>query len=386
MISCSSTQVKRVAFIKTHKTGSTTIGHIMNRFGYQRNLSFVLNRKSSNGHLVYTTLKGDSPKKIFLKPLNVTEGDYSNYKYDMITVHVQYNRKIMDTFMKPDTRYITILRDPSAQFESAFVHFQFDDVLPGNKTSRKNIETVATKIQEWFLAPKIYLEKLKELKREGVKGLRYFYAQNNQIFDLGLHVEHHENKTAVENYIDKLEKELDMVIISEYIEESLLVLKKQFCWSLEDILFISKNQRSEKAKNYTVSLALKQKMRQWNAIDYKLYQIFNETLWKKINSYGPGFYDELKLYRKLLNETFLNCTHGSYYKSLGRLFQNINYKPANNTGWVCQLLAESKSNLMKRVRIRQMPPKKNASSLEEAAHLVNETKAAPLATKRKSVT
>ena len=108
-------------------------------------------------------------------------------------------------------------------------------------------------MEEWFRHPDEYLEKLKTLSWDGAKGLRFFYARNNQIFDLGLDVDKHGNETTVDDYIEKLTKELDMVIITEYIEESLLVMKKQFCWSLEDILFIAKNERSELAKNYTIT-------------------------------------------------------------------------------------------------------------------------------------
>lgn len=346
--------VNSIAFIKTHKTGSTTIGHIMNRFGFQRNLSFVLNKKSSNGHLVYTKITKDSPKNLFLKPLDVKKGDYERYKYDMITVHVRYFRKAMDTFMKPGTRYITILRYPGTQFESAFVHFQMDDAFPILVKNRLKSASINDRLKEWFKHPKQYLEKLKQLKWEGQVGLRYYYAQNNQLFDLGLDVRYHNNETMIRDYIAKLDEELDMVLITEYIEESLLVMKKQFSWQLEDILFVPKNQRTEQAKLGEISQSLRHKIDNWNGLDVRLYQHFNESLWRKVKEYGPNFDQDLANYRERLADTFDRCTEGTYVFRQGRYFQNINYKPAKDSDQLCMLIAEHKRNLMKRVRTKQV--------------------------------
>ncbi|KAJ8048910.1 Galactose-3-O-sulfotransferase 3 [Holothuria leucospilota] len=346
--------VKSVAFIKTHKTGSTTLAHILNRFGYQRNLSFVLHNNRTNGHIVYSPITKNSPKEQFLKPLYVTKGHYRKYKYDMITVHIKYNRPVMDKFMKPDTRYITLLRDPATQFESSFVHFQFDDAFPRKvKEKLKNLK-IDERLREWFRNATDYRDKLKKLKWEGEKGLRYFYAQNNQIFDLGLDTEYHTNDTLVEAYISKIEKEFDLVLITEYFEESLLVMKKQFCWDLEDILFISKNQRSEKAKNYTVSVLMRQQMREWNSVDYKLYQHFNSTLWKKVKDYGKHFEEDLENFREKLKEVFANCTSGFYFIARGHHWQNVNYRPLRKSGQFCKLIAEHKRTLAIQVRERQL--------------------------------
>ncbi|KAJ8048916.1 Galactosylceramide sulfotransferase [Holothuria leucospilota] len=343
-----------IAFIKTYKTGSTTVGHIMNRFGYQRNLSFVLNKRKSNGHLMIKNISSKSPRSEFLKPLNVTSGNYKDYKYDMISVHIRYNRRAMNTFMKPYTRFITIIRDPGYQFESAFVHFQFDDAFPIEvKESLKHANTL-DRLQEWFRNSTFYVNKLKELKYSGIKGLRYFYAQNNQIFSLGLDVFLHSNRTAVENYISKLDAELDMVLITEYLEESLLVMKRQFCLQVDDILFIPKNQRTEKAKNYTIPRSLYDKMRQWNSVDYQLYQHFNATLWRKVEEYGQNFTKDLQEFRQQLQAVFKNCTKGVFFKRQGHYFENVNYNPVQNASELCQLLAEHKQSLMDKIRKRQL--------------------------------
>ena len=45
-------------------------------------------------------------------------------KYDIMALHTRYNRKQMEQVMGPNTRFITILRDPVDMFESAYVYYR----------------------------------------------------------------------------------------------------------------------------------------------------------------------------------------------------------------------------------------------------------------------
>ena len=47
--------------------------------------------------------------------------------------------------------------------------------------------------------------------------------------------------------------------------------------------------------------------RQWNNVDYQLYENFNTSLWKQINEYGQDFQDELALYKLYLQEIKAYC-------------------------------------------------------------------------------
>ena len=56
--------------------------------------------------------------------------------------------------------------------------------------------------------------------------------KNYQIYDLGLEPEFHDNFTAVNEWIKKLQRELSLVLINEYFDESLLVMRKLFLFFL----------------------------------------------------------------------------------------------------------------------------------------------------------
>ena len=136
--------IKRVFFLKTSKTGSTTVANIMARFAFKHNLDALLgfgfyNDKSAstqnfdkfftefdeilflgeqpNGALFFT---GDylpfSPQNCYLgrdiKP---------KLTFDMSFVHLRYKREMTETLIKPGHKRITILRDRSYRKASSIL-------------------------------------------------------------------------------------------------------------------------------------------------------------------------------------------------------------------------------------------------------------------------
>ena len=166
---------------------------------------------------------------------------------------------------------------------------------------------------------------------------------------MGLDHEHHEDDDIVSAYIDKLEAELDLVLITEYYDESLLLLKSCLCWDTADILYVSKNMRPPPTP---VSESLRKKLRQWNSVDVKLYKHFNNSLWNKIREYGPNFQTDLAKFREHLKEVFDECVGDLKVSKRGR-FKYSNYKVKAGSGVNCTLIAESKSALLSSIWQRQ---------------------------------
>ena len=359
------TRQNNVVFIKTHKTGSTSLSHVVNRYGFIHNLSFVFNRLSpSNGHLVYLPLTGDSPRTHFLPPVGVRPGDYSKYKYNMLAVHVRYNRKAMNSFMKPNTHYVTIIRDPGTQFESAFTHFQLDDSFPLDE--KKRFTTMQTRLAQFFTKPDYYRRRLKLMKWENKMGLRWYYAKNNQIFDLGLDHVYHNDKGKVQEYVNKLDREFRLVLITEYFDESLVLMKRLLCWDLEEVIYVAKNVRPNPAN---IPGSLRDKIRKWNDVDMKLYDHFNRTLWQRIKEYGPSFQQDLAEFRRRLKETFDSCVGQTEVKAQGHYFHWIEYKPRQDSSKLCAQIVESKKALFAAIWRRQEIKKPSGSSVFQAGRM-----------------
>ncbi|XP_072026344.1 galactosylceramide sulfotransferase-like [Amphiura filiformis] len=341
---------EQVVFIKTHKTGSTTLQTIIHRFGFFRNSSFVFNKNSSqNGHFYFLPVNAEeSPQTFFLPPINVSDGDYGKYtNYDMLTIHVRYNRTAMDKFMKTSTKYISILREPSTQWESSFDQFLFQEAI-------SNISKIPKTqwIEHFLKKPDYYRNKLHKMKYEKVMGRRWYYSQNSQSYDLGLEAHSFYNESAINKTIDSLTKEFDLILIMEYFDESLLLLKQELCWGYEDIVYLPKNFRRARRN---LSDELRQKIRAWNHADVLLYRHFNQTLWRRIKEYGPNFEEHLKHFRELNQNIFNECSDKNVIiESRGkRIIKYGDFEAKQNASLFCHTVAENKKVLFDRVYDRQ---------------------------------
>lgn len=292
-----------VVYIKTHKTGSTTLQQVIQMYGYRRHLSFLFNAHSpSNGHIRYSFVSKTTPHK-FLPPINVTAGDFANYKgYDILAAHVKYNRTVLDWYMANDSKYISIIREPAGQFESAFDFFKIAEKM--TKTDRRLHLTrkrhdTGPPIDRWLRSPDIYLRGL-----GGPHSTAWVSLNNGQMLDLGMEPEHVRDLTMITRAVESLSKQMDLVLITEYYDESLVLLKKLLCWSFEDIVYFTLNQRHARRK---LRETTKHKIRAWNQADVILYAHFNDTLWKRIEEYGPTFQDDLDTFRKIKKDINDKC-------------------------------------------------------------------------------
>ena len=102
--------------------------------------------------------------------------------------------------------------------------------------------------------------------------------------------------------IGQLSREIDLMIINEYFDEALILLKKLMCWDYEDILYISKGMRSS-THRFNISNVVADKVKKWSAGDVMLYDHFNGTFWTKIQEYGSSF-GEISLTFGICNENF----------------------------------------------------------------------------------
>ncbi|XP_006816499.1 galactosylceramide sulfotransferase-like [Saccoglossus kowalevskii] len=280
--------VRKVVFTKTHKTGSTTLASIIERYGYTRNLSFVVPPDRKNGphilsmnHLFHRNMAKKSAP-----PLN--GGEY----YDMLTNHVRYNRPEMDAVL-PNATHITIIRHPAKHFESSFSYF-----LWGRDVKKEHGDVnVGDQIATFMETPEKY-----------IKNKIYFWwqAHNGQLFDLGLSTDDTDNHTTVSKKIQALEKEMEFILIADHFDESLLILKKKFCWTMDDILYIPNGVRSKQFRR-EMSEETRARILDWNDSDLKLFEYFNKTLWQNIAEYGPCFERDLQYFREKRQKVMDEC-------------------------------------------------------------------------------
>ena len=269
--------IQKIVYIKTHKTGSTTTASILERFGYLRNLSFAMSRSS---HII-------SNEKTFKVSMAFQFPHRMRKDFDMLVNHVRYNRMEMEIAV-PGAKYISIIRDPVTQLESAFGYFEMGIHL--NIRGKNPFRT--------FMAnPRKYYEQKKYM---------WTRSRNGQLYDFGFSHNDDENETKIQAKIDTLSREMDLVMINEYFDESLILLKRLMCWDYDDILYLSNGIRS-KSHRFSLDHTVVDQVRKWNAGDVMLYDYFNRTFWEKVRNYGSTFEQDLAHFRALEQSVVEQC-------------------------------------------------------------------------------
>ncbi|XP_077317324.1 galactosylceramide sulfotransferase [Lithobates pipiens] len=247
-------------FLKTHKTGSSTILNILFRYGEKHNLHFAFPRG-----------RNDFEYPSYFQRWQV-EGYQPGMCFNIICNHMRYRHSEVNLLMAQDTTFVTVLRNPALLFESSFQYFSrvvpLTWTLPGSGSEQK--------MDAFLRSPQSYYDS---------SGFNAHYLRNLLTFDLGYDNEINVGDAKVQNMLEELDKRFHLVMMLEYFDESLLLLRELMCWEMDDILYFKLNARKDSSGS-RLSPEIYQLAEEWNALDLLIYQHFNTTFWKKVEKYG----------------------------------------------------------------------------------------------------
>ncbi|KAH9498820.1 Galactosylceramide sulfotransferase [Bulinus truncatus] len=280
--------VRNVAFVKTHKAGSTTVANILLRYGLTHDLNFALpNTKLHSYGYNYISRAGEVLTRDYIYPIPPGQ------EYNILFNHAIYNRTAFRMIMPNDTVYLTILREPFQQFVSTFEYYHVEKYF-----AKKGIRlpNSTNPISTFLESPFAY-----------DKSTAFFsYIRNKQAEDLGLSKAHYLRPALLKEYIDDMDRDFTLVMILEYFDESLLLLKRELCWSTKDILYFPHNANNLKPqRNFTESDHAAH--RKISHVDYELYSHFFKVFWEKLQAQGDDFFQELAHFKSLLRQVHMNC-------------------------------------------------------------------------------
>ncbi|PIK51900.1 putative galactosylceramide sulfotransferase isoform X2 [Apostichopus japonicus] len=216
--------------------------------------------------------------------------------FNVLVNNVPFHRANMEKVMKPTAKYVSILREPVSRWYSVVEYYSLFKLAL--RLTKEQYEAIKTSPLDDFLS--------------AIAKCKYFSCSlgyNGQLFDLGLTEKvYYTDEHVIQKKIKTIEEELDLVLIAEYFDESLLLLKKMMCWTFEDIMYIKKKQRRNVSREPT-RIEQANAIRKWNKGDVMLYQRFNRTLWNKINKYGPNFQKDLRRFREMNDVTTKSCVN-----------------------------------------------------------------------------
>ncbi|XP_037544383.1 galactose-3-O-sulfotransferase 3-like [Nematolebias whitei] len=244
-----------IVFLKTHKTASSTLQNILFRFTENNNLKMAMPVLRCDVQFCYPQFFSSK----FVQPETLPA--------NMITSHMRFNKTALQRLMPNDTIYITILREPASMFESLFTYYTCHS---------KSLRRAPNYSLEAFLADPLQYYRPNETDS--------MYARNTLTFDLGGN-NSRPDMTYAQAFVTEVEKVFSLVMISEYFDESLVLLRRLLSWDLDDIVYVKLNMRTESSKKI-LPPSLSAKIRTWNSIDAYLYDYFNASLWVKLSALG----------------------------------------------------------------------------------------------------
>ncbi|XP_075685633.1 galactosylceramide sulfotransferase isoform X4 [Rhinoderma darwinii] len=247
-------------FLKTHKTGSSTILNILFRYGEKHRLHFAFPRG-----------RNDFDYPSYFQRRQV-EGYHPGLCFNIICNHMRYRHSEVNLLMPSDTVFVTVLRNPALLFESSFQYFArvvpLTWQLPGTGSEQK---------MDAFLSnPMNYYDS---------SGFNAHYLRNLLTFDLGYDNEMNIEDPKVSDLLKQLDSRFQLVMLLEYFDESLLLLCDLMCWNMDDILYFKLNARKDTSGS-RLSPEMYKLAQEWNALDTRIYQHFNATFWRKVEQYG----------------------------------------------------------------------------------------------------
>ncbi|XP_066553504.1 uncharacterized protein LOC136753579 [Amia ocellicauda] len=242
-----------IVFLKTHKTASSTILNILYRFGDSRNLTFAL-PLSRHNQLFYPLY--------FAAPF--VEGFRSKTVkgYDIMCNHMRFLASEVKKVMPQDSFYFSILRNPITMMESIFSYYK--SIPSFNKVQN---------LDEFLTSP---------WQHYNASLTNNHYAKNLLTFDFGFNNNGNDSQRYTNMTIVMIEQKFHLILISEYFDESMILLKNALCWTLDDVVSFKLNSRSNKTRKELSPQAM-EKIKQWNSLDWKIYMHFNATFWRRID-------------------------------------------------------------------------------------------------------
>mmetsp|Transcript_5176 Transcript_5176/g.11733 ORF Transcript_5176/g.11733 Transcript_5176/m.11733 type:complete len:396 (+) Transcript_5176:64-1251(+) len=237
-------------YLKTHKTGSSTIVSLIHRMGYRRNMSFMLPQpKPNQWNLGYKgPFPGEAAAWYYGPPA---------HQFDIICNHAVLNYSLMSAYLKPHPYFFTSVREPSDHMISEKATY-FDTV---------------TKAVPWDE----YLDTIEH----GDADVSHI---NNQAFDLGWYdfiggtTDFDHDQSKISEWLTTLDKHLNSTVLLEYFDEGLALFHHKTKIPIEELTYLMK--KDDHNKTYPTK-DQRQRLDSLGTVDRALYAHLNQSFWRE---------------------------------------------------------------------------------------------------------
>lgn len=303
------------------------------RFGHNENLDFLLPKKFN-----YIGNPEHFNTSMISEKYSTEDG-----KFDMFVHHTRYSQEIKSV-MRPGTIYVTILREPTALFQSIFSFYHFDEKYNCN---------LSQFITNRLLNKSFENHNIRYTKKLGI---------NQMSWDLGMVMDDFENTDMINKHITMVERDFDFVMIFEYLDASLVLFADFMQWPLERMAYLPLNTRNNTYKQI-LSNNVVDGLKQVNMADNMLYIRFLLKFKKMINKYGmenlkKGIKSLMAINQEIIEMCVQSVTNKGYAKT-------ISYKLKEKTNSICKYIAMNELKYTSYLREIHYERQKKYKALDE---------------------
>ena len=87
-----------------------------------------------------------------------------------------------------------------------------------------------------------------------------------------------ENESKMSELVTMIKREFEHVLVAEYFDESLILMRRKLCWEISDVLYFPLLVKNYDYKNYSLEQELVNKLTIWSKVDVILYKTFNVAI------------------------------------------------------------------------------------------------------------
>ncbi|GFR81186.1 galactose-3-O-sulfotransferase 3 [Elysia marginata] len=272
--------VQHVYYVKIHKAASSTIFAILAEYCRSHDLLPLLP--------IWEHINQQTP----LVPKHQLMLNTKVNLYDMVFHHHVYDPAIF-RYLHNDTFKVTMLREPFRHFVSSFMYF-------------KNFGMKYLRDMDRYEDPiSTFLQDPAKFEAEGFAS----YTNNRQCVDLGYDIRNQpfSNEDYIDYFIKETEKRFDLILITEYFMESIVLLRRALNWQTQDVLFYVKNAF---AKSHTVLTNMtdwhRARHKAFSQPDIRLYEHFL-AIFKQRMSATVGLREEVSELSAILEKVRCFC-------------------------------------------------------------------------------
>ncbi|NXP24567.1 G3ST2 sulfotransferase, partial [Scytalopus superciliaris] len=242
-----------IVFLKVHKSASSTVMNILFRFGETHNLTFAFPLAGGYqlhypSHFLASFVQGFSPG--------------TPRRFNILCHHMRFLQPEVQKVVPSTAVYFSILRNPVQLMESSFMYYKGASAFSRVRS-----------LEEFLSQPHRYYNP--------ARGDSH-YARNLMTFDFGFNPNGEVSAERVQLMLKAIEASFDFLLISEYFDESMVLLKEMLCWDLDSVVSFPLNTRDNSTKA-PLPDSIVEKIKEWNRLDWEIYTHFNRTFWQRID-------------------------------------------------------------------------------------------------------